>query len=69
MARKKLLGVLKDKTDIHIKSICRKANKKLSAFARLSNDLTDAQKFIFVNSVIKSQFSYCPLLCCKIFKV
>ena len=36
----KLLGVLTDKNlsfDIHIKYMCRKANQKISALARLSN--------------------------------
>ena len=61
----KLLRVLIDKNlsfDIHIKSMCRKASQKISVLARLSNQLTNTQKFSLVNSVIKSQFTYCPLL-------
>ena len=44
----------------HIKSFCSKASQKLGALQRFS-DLLDAQKknFLF-NSIIKSQFSYCP---------
>ena len=54
---KKLLTVVIDKNlsfDIHTKSICKKAKQKLSFLARLSNYLTNAHKFLFVNLVIKS---------------
>ena len=46
----------------HIKSLYSKASQKLEALQRFSN-LLDAQKkhFLF-NSIIKSQFSYCPLV-------
>ena len=61
----KLLGILIDRDlsfDKHIKSLCRKAGQKLNALARTSNYLTHDQKRLFLNSIIKSQFSYCPLI-------
>ena len=62
----KLLGILIDRDlsfDKYIKSFCRKAGQKLNALARISNYLTHDQKRLFLNSIIKSQFSYCPLIC------
>ena len=61
----KLLGILIDRDlsfDKHIKLLCRKAGQKLNALARISNYLTHDQKRILLNSIIKSQFSYCPLI-------
>ena len=61
----KLLGILIDcdlSFDKHIKSLCRKAGQKLNALARISNYLTHDQKRLLLNSIIKSQFSYCPLI-------
>ena len=61
----KLLGILIDRDlsfDKHIKSLCRKAGQKLNALARISNYLTHDQKRLLLNSIIKSQFSYCPLI-------
>ena len=61
----KLLGILTDRDlsfDKHIKSLCRKAGQKLNALARISNYLTHDQKRLLLNSIIKSQFSYCPLI-------
>ena len=47
--------------DSHITSLCKKADQKLSALAR--NDyLTQNQKLLLLNSVVKLQFSYCPLI-------
>ena len=61
----KLLGILIDR-DLsfvkHIKSLCRKAGQKLNALARISNYLTHYQKRLLLNSIIKSQFSYCQLI-------
>ena len=42
------------------KSLCKKAGQKLRALSRTSSYLTLDQKFLLINSVIKSQFSYCP---------
>ena len=61
----KLLGILTDRDlsfDEHIKSLYRKAGQKLNALARISNYLTPDQKRLLLNSIIKSQFSYCPLI-------
>ena len=60
-----LLGILIDRDlsfDKHIKSLCRKVDQKLNILARISNYLAHDQKRLFLNSVIKSQFSYCPLI-------
>ena len=62
---KKLLGILVDRDlsfDKHIKSLCRKAGQKLNALARIINYFTYDQKRLLLNSIIKSQFSYCLLL-------
>ena len=62
---KKLLGILTDKDlsfDKHIKSLCSKAGQKLNALARIRNYLKHEQKRLLLNSIIKSQFSYCLLI-------
>ena len=46
----------------HIKSLCRKAGQKLNTLARISNYLTHDQKRLLLNSIVKSQFSYCRLI-------
>ena len=48
--------------DSHITSLCKKAGQKLSAPARINHYLTQDQKLLLLNSVVKSQFSYCPLI-------
>ena len=61
----KLLGILihRDSSfDKHIKSLCRKAGQKLNVLARISNYVTRDQKSLLLNLIIKSQFSYCPLI-------
>ena len=61
----KLLGILlysKLNFDSHITSLCKKAGQKLSALARINHYLTQDQKLLLLNSVVKSQFSYCPLI-------
>ena len=60
-----LLGILLDSKlnfDSHITSLCKKAGQKLSALARINHYLTQDQKLLLLNSVVKSQFSYCPLI-------
>ena len=62
---KVVLDILIDRDfsfDNHIKSLCTKAGRKLNALARISNYLTYDQKRFLLNSIIKSQFSYCPLI-------
>ena len=46
----------------HIKILCRKAAQKMGAWSRLLNLLSDSQKRLIFNSLIKSQFNYCPLI-------
>ena len=61
----KLLSNLIDRDlsfDKHIKTLYRKAGQKLNALARISNYFTHDQKRLLLNSIIKSQFSYCPLI-------
>ena len=45
----------------HIKNLCKKASQKTGASSRLSNHLNDSQKRLVLNSIVKPQFSYCPL--------
>ena len=63
--KQKLLGVEIDRTlsfDEHIASLCRKAGKKLSVLARLSNFMCTNKKRVLMKVFIDSQFSYCPLI-------
>ena len=46
----------------HIKSLCNKASQKLGVFQKISYQLDTQKKNILFNSIIKSQFSYCPLV-------
>ena len=60
----KLLGILLDSRlsfDSHITCLCKKAGQKRSALARINHYLTPDHKSLLLNSVVKSQFSYCPL--------
>ena len=61
----KLSGIFLDSKqnfESHIVSLCRKAGQKISALAMLKNYLTSDQGNLLLNSVIKSQFTYCPLI-------
>ena len=61
----KLLGIFLDRKlnfESHIGSLCRKAGHKISALAKLKNYLTSDQRNLLLNSVMKSQFTYCPLI-------
>ena len=60
---KKLLGVEIERTlnfDEHVKSLCKKAGRKLSVLSRLSSYMTVKQKKILMKSFFESQFGYCP---------
>ena len=46
----------------HIKNLCKKGSQKISTLFRLSNHLNDSQKRLVLNSIVKSYFSYCPLV-------
>ena len=59
----KLLGVNIDnslKFEAHVKELCRKVN--LNAFIRLRPFLREQKSKLIFNSVIMSNFSYCPLI-------
>ena len=46
----------------HVKSLCSKDSQKLGALQIISNPLGTQRKNVLFYSVIKSQFSYCPLV-------
>ena len=48
--------------DSHSTSLCKKAGQKLSALARINPFWSPDQKILLLNSVVKSQFSYCSLI-------
>ena len=55
----KLLGVEIERTlnfDEHVKSLCKKAGRKLSVLSRLSSYMTVKQKKILMKSFFESQF-------------
>ena len=61
----KILGVIIDNKlsfKSHIKELCKKASQKLAALSRLSGYLNSNEKQLIFNSVLKSQFNYCPLV-------
>ena len=45
----------------HIETLCSKVNRKVSAFARLNNDIPREQALTVCNAVILSNFNYCIL--------
>ena len=61
----KLLGIFLDSKlnfESHIASLCRKTCQKINALATLNSYLTSDQRNLLLNSVIKSQFTYCSLI-------
>ena len=61
----KILGVIIDNKlsfKSHINDLCKKASKKLAALSCLSRFLNNSEKKLVFNSVLKSQFNYCPLV-------
>ena len=46
----------------HVSSLCRKVDNKLPVLARLSNFMSFKQTRILLNTFIKFQFEYCPLI-------
>ena len=59
-----ILGVIIDNKlnlESHISELCRKLSQKIAALSRLSSHLHNSEKNLILNSIIKSQFSYCPL--------
>ena len=60
-----LLGVIiDDKLDFtsHVKLLLKKGNQKLHALARISKYVSRDKLKLIMNTFIKSQFNYCPLL-------
>ena len=45
----------------HVKRVCSKAAKKLSALRRIANIINEEKRKILFNAIIKSMFSYRPL--------
>ena len=61
----KILGVINDNElifDPHVGSMCKKATQKLGVLNRISLLLEPEKKKIVFNAVMKSHFSYCPLI-------
>ena len=61
----KILGVIIDnelKFDPHIRSMCKKATRKLRVLNRISSLLGPEKKKLVFNAVIKSHFNYGPLI-------
>ena len=60
-----LLGVSVDKMlnfNKHLTNVCKKANQKVSALARVARSLPFNKRYIILKTFIESQFSYCPLV-------
>lgn len=60
----KLLGVTIDKKlnfTEHVTNICKKANQKLHALARIAKYLDTEKLRLIMKTFIDSQFNYCPL--------
>ena len=63
--KQKLLGLQIDRNlnfNEYASSLCKKAGKKLSVLARLSNFMNIKQRRVLMKSFIESQFGYCPLI-------
>ena len=63
--REKLLGVHVDSGlsfDYHISEICKKANLKVCALARVTTCMSLSKKRSLMNAFFNSQFNYCPLI-------
>ena len=61
----KLLGVVIDNKlnfHQHVTNMCKKANQKLHALARISKFINNNKLRIVMKAFIESQFAYCPLI-------
>ena len=61
----KILGVIivnKLRFKSHVENLGKKASQKIWALSRLINYLNDSEKKMIFNALIKSQFSYFPLV-------
>ena len=64
-SEEKQLGVIIDKNlnfKSHISNLCKRASQKLHALARVSPFMGSDKLRLLMNSFIKAQFSYCPLI-------
>ena len=60
-----LLGMIVDKKlsfDVHLRTLCKKVNQKVSALARIVPFLPFPKRHLIMKTFIESQFSYCPLV-------
>ena len=60
-----LLGVKIDnklRFDCHVPDMCKKANRKINALARIAPFININKRPILMNSFFRSQFHYCPLI-------
>ena len=60
-----ILGVITDNKltfHSHVKGLCKKTGQKLPALSRISTFIDLNQRQILFQSMIKLQFSYCPLI-------
>ena len=48
--------------NVHLKTLCRKVNQKVSALARITRILPFQKRRLILKTFIESQFSYCPLI-------
>ena len=46
----------------HIRKMCKKSGQKLNALSRITTFLNKDKKSIIFNAMIKSKFSYCPII-------
>ena len=61
----KLLGITIDaglKFDQHVKTLCQKVNKNVKAFSRVAKLLDLDKEKLLYNSLLLSNFNYCPLI-------
>ena len=61
----KLLGMIVDKKlsfDLHLRTLCKKVNQKVSALARIVPFLPFSKRHLIMKTFVESQFSYCPLV-------
>ena len=61
----KILGVIINnllRFKSHAKNLSKKASQKIWALSSLINYLNDSKKKMIFNALLKSQFSYCPLV-------
>ena len=48
--------------DYHVSDMCKKANRKINALARIAPFININKRRILMNSFFRSQFNYCPLI-------